>query len=46
MAKKNEAALFTTGKKMEITAEKDSRFVLLSGKPHKEPIILRGSFVY
>lgn len=46
ITKKNEAALLAIGKKVEITIEENSRFVLLSGKPHKEPIILRGSFVY
>ncbi|MEM2911758.1 MAG: pirin family protein [Candidatus Bathyarchaeia archaeon] len=45
-AKKNEATLLTMGRKVEITMERDSQLVLLSGKPHKEPIILRGSFVY
>lgn len=45
-AKKNEAVLLTMGKKVEITMERNSQFVLLSGKPHGEPIILKGSFVY
>ena len=45
-AKENEAVLLAMGKRVEVTMERDSRFVLLSGKPHKEPIILRGSFVY
>lgn len=43
---KSEAALLTMGKKVEATMERDSRFVLVSGRPHKEPIILKGSFVY
>ena len=44
--KKSEAALLTTGNKVEIKTEKNSRFVLIGGKPHREPIILKGSFVY
>lgn len=45
-AEKNEAVLLTMGKKVEITMERESQFILLSGKPQREPIILRGSFVY
>lgn len=45
-AKKNEAALLTMGKKVEITTEENSRFVLIGGRPHRELITLRGSFVY
>jgi len=44
--KESEAALLTTGNKVEIKTEKNSRFVLIGGKPHREPIILKGSFVY
>jgi len=44
--KKSEAALLTTGNKVEVKTEKNSRFVLIGGKPHREPIILKGSFVY
>lgn len=44
--KKNEAALLTMGKKIETIAKEKSRFVLIEGKPHGEPITLRGSFVY
>lgn len=45
-AKKNEAALLTMGKRVEVITEEDSRFVLIGGRPHREPITLRGSFVY
>lgn len=44
--KKSEAALLTTGGKVETAATEETRFVLISGKPHGEPITLRGSFVY
>lgn len=42
----SEAALLTLGEGVEVTAYEKSRFVLIGGKPHREPIILRGSFVY
>lgn len=44
--KKNEAALLTMGKNVELTTEENSSFVLIGGRPHNEPITLRGSFVY
>lgn len=44
--KKNEAALLTVGKKIEIIASEKARFVLIGGRPNREPITLRGSFVY
>ena len=42
----SEAALLTLGEEVEVAAYEKSRFVLIGGKPHREPIILRGSFVY
>ncbi|MGB9853757.1 MAG: pirin family protein [Candidatus Bathyarchaeales archaeon] len=44
--KKSEAALLATGSKVEVKTEKNSRFVLIGGKPHREPIILKGPFIY
>lgn len=43
---RGEAALLTMGRKVEVAAEKKARFVLIGGKPHGEPIILKGSFVH
>ncbi len=43
---RGEAALLTMGKKVEVVMEEKTRFVLIGGKPHGEPIILKGSFVY
>jgi redox-sensitive bicupin YhaK (pirin superfamily) len=43
---RGEAALLTNGDTVEAKAVDEARFVMLSGKPHNEPIILRGSFVY
>lgn len=41
-----EAGLLTLGDRVEATAKEKTRFVLISGRPHEEPITLRGSFVY
>ena len=41
-----EAALLTGGEVVEVVSEGKARFVLIAGKPHGEPIALRGSFVY
>lgn len=39
------AVLFEGGGELEVTAEASSRFVVIAGEPHEEPIRLRGSFV-
>jgi len=39
------AVLFEGGGELEVTAEATSRFVVIAGEPHEEPIRLRGSFV-
>lgn len=41
-----EVGLLTLGERVEATAEEKARFVLVGGRPHGEPIILRGSYVY
>jgi redox-sensitive bicupin YhaK (pirin superfamily) len=41
-----EAALLTAGERVKVATDEKTRFVLIGGKPHGEPIILRGSFVY
>jgi len=43
---RGEAGLLTTGERVEAAADGETRFVLIGGKPHGEPIVLRGSFVY
>lgn len=40
-----EAVTFEGGGGVEVTAEEDSRFALIAGEPHGEPIRQRGSFV-
>jgi redox-sensitive bicupin YhaK (pirin superfamily) len=41
-----EAALLTLGEDVEVATQEMSKFVLIGGKPHREHIILSGSFVY
>jgi len=44
--RRGEAALLTAGETVEAVAEDAARFALMAGKPHGEPVVLRGSFVY
>jgi len=43
---RGEAALLTTGERVEVAAEEKARLALIGGRPHGETIVLRGSFVY
>jgi redox-sensitive bicupin YhaK (pirin superfamily) len=40
-----EGAVLKRGSEIEVTANQHSKFIFLAGKPHNEPIMLRGSFV-
>ena len=41
----HEAAVLKPGSELNAVADKPARFVLISGRPHNEPIMLMGSFV-
>jgi len=43
---KSEAGMLTKGETVEISNEEQARLIIVGGKPHGEPIVLRGSFVY
>lgn len=43
---RGQAAVLNEGNEVRIITVEKSRFVLLTAKPHGEPILLRGSFVY
>lgn len=42
---KTEAGLLSEGNSIELLATKQARLVVIGGKPHREKIILKGSFV-
>jgi len=43
---RGEAAVLTADVQVNVHSTEKARFVLISGKPHGEPIMLRGSFVH
>jgi len=46
IVRKSEAGLLTEGESIELSAPESARVVVISGKPHGEQIVLKGSFVY
>lgn len=43
---RGEAAVLTAGNQVKVHSTEKARLVLISGRPHSEPITLRGSFVH